>query len=79
MLTFVILEKRLRTARNLQPELLRRRPAGRDRQTDYLEDLGVTAIYFNPIFDSPSNHKYDTADYGVIDDNFGDLAVFQPW
>ena len=44
---------------------------------DYLQDLGVTVIYMNPIFESPSNHKYDTTDFGVIDDNFGDLALFQ--
>ena len=44
---------------------------------DYLQDLGVTVIYFNPIFESPSNHKYDTADYSLIDANFGDLALFQ--
>ena len=30
---------------------------------DYLRDLGVQAIYFNPLFVSPSNHKYDTQDY----------------
>jgi len=34
---------------------------------DYLEDLGVEAIYFNPLFLSPSNHRYDTQDYGHID------------
>ena len=44
---------------------------------DYLESLGVTVIYLNPIFESPSNHKYDTTDYSVIDNNFGDLALFQ--
>lgn len=44
---------------------------------DYLEELGVTVLYFNPIFESPSNHKYDTTDFSVIDDNFGDLALFQ--
>jgi len=44
---------------------------------DYLQDLGVSVIYFNPIFESPSNHKYDTTDYALIDDNFGDLALFQ--
>ena len=44
---------------------------------DYLQDLGVTVIYFNPIFESPSNHKYDTTDYSLIDDNFGDLILFQ--
>jgi glycosidase len=44
---------------------------------DYLDDLGVTAIYLNPIFESPSNHKYDTKDFLQIDDNFGTLALFQ--
>lgn len=34
---------------------------------DYLQDLGVEAIYFNPLFVSPSNHKYDTQDYDYID------------
>ncbi len=34
---------------------------------DYLQDLGVEAIYFNPLFLSPSNHKYDTQDYDYID------------
>jgi len=46
-------------------------------QLDYLQDLGVTVLYFNPIFESPSNHKYDTTSYEVIDDNLGDLATFQ--
>ncbi|MBN1261758.1 MAG: hypothetical protein JXB35_13865, partial [Anaerolineae bacterium] len=44
---------------------------------DYLQSLGVTALYLNPIFESPSNHKYDTTDFSIIDDNFGDLALFQ--
>lgn len=34
---------------------------------DYLKSLGVEAIYFNPLFVSPSNHKYDTQDYSHID------------
>ncbi len=34
---------------------------------DYLKDLGVEAVYFNPLFVSPSNHKYDTQDYCYID------------
>ncbi len=33
----------------------------------YLRDLGVEVIYFNPIFVSPSNHKYDTQDYEHVD------------
>lgn len=43
----------------------------------YLKSLGVTVIYLNPIFESPSNHKYDTADYSKIDPHFGDLTTFQ--
>lgn len=46
-------------------------------ELDYIDALGVTAIYLNPIFESPSNHKYDTTDFFVIDDNFGILATFQ--
>ncbi len=38
---------------------------------DYLKDLGVDVIYFNPIFVSPSNHKYDIQDYDYIDPHIG--------
>ncbi len=38
---------------------------------DYLRDLGITAIYFNPLFESPSLHKYDATMYHHIDNNFG--------
>ena len=38
---------------------------------DYLSDLGVEVIYFNPLFVSPSNHKYDIQDYDYIDPHFG--------
>ena len=38
---------------------------------DYLQDLGVEVIYFNPLFVSPSNHKYDTQDYDYIDPHVG--------
>ncbi len=38
---------------------------------DYLKNLGITAIYFNPLFESPSHHKYDTGMYHHIDNNFG--------
>lgn len=41
---------------------------------DYLEDLGVEVIYFNPLFVSPSNHKYDIQDYDYIDPHYGKLA-----
>ncbi len=40
---------------------------------EYLEKLGVEVIYFNPIFVSPSNHKYDTQDYDYIDPHFGKI------
>ncbi|MBQ3545325.1 MAG: alpha amylase N-terminal ig-like domain-containing protein [Lachnospiraceae bacterium] len=41
---------------------------------DYLEDLGVEVIYFNPMFVSPSNHKYDIQDYDYIDPHFGKIV-----
>ena len=41
---------------------------------DYLQDLGVEVIYFNPLFVSPSNHKYDIQDYDNIDPHFGKLV-----
>ncbi|AZK47414.1 alpha-glycosidase [Paenibacillus lentus] len=39
---------------------------------DDLSDLGINAIYFTPLFTSPSNHKYDTVDYKNVDPQFGD-------
>ena len=47
------------------------------KKLPYLKELGVNTIYFNPIFDSVSNHKYDTADYKNIDRMFGDNALFE--
>lgn len=41
---------------------------------DYLQDLGVDVIYFNPLFVSPSNHKYDIQDYDYIDPHFGKIV-----
>ncbi len=38
---------------------------------DYLKELGVTAIYFNPIFAARSNHKFDHRDYKQVDPHFG--------
>jgi len=43
----------------------------------YLSDLGVTAIYFNPIFDGGSNHGYDTQDYYSIDKYYGSLGEWK--
>ena len=45
--------------------------AGVYKKLDYLQDLGVEVIYFNPLFVSPSNHKYDSQDYDYIDPHFG--------
>lgn len=44
---------------------------GITEKLDYLNDLGINAIYLTPIFQSPSNHKYDTIDYETIDEMFG--------
>lgn len=44
------------------------------QKLDYLQYLGVDVIYFNPLFVSPSNHKYDTQDYDYIDPH---LAVIE--
>ena len=41
---------------------------------DYLKSLGVEAIYFNPIFVSPSNHKYDAQDYEHIDPHYAKIV-----
>ena len=57
-------------------EALQHRRYGGDLQgvlnkLDYLKDLGITAIYFNPLNDAPSLHKYDARNYHHIDVNFG--------
>ncbi len=41
---------------------------------DYLQDLGIDVIYFNPLFVSPSNHKYDIQDYDYIDPHIGKIV-----
>ena len=51
---------------------------------DYLQSLGVEVLYLNPIFVSPSTHKYDTQDYDHIDPHFGRIvddggAVLDRW
>lgn len=40
----------------------------------YLQELGVEVIYFNPLFVSPSSHKYDIQDYDHIDPHFGKIV-----
>lgn len=43
------------------------------QQLAYLKELGINAIYLNPIFQATSNHKYDTIDYFKIDSQFGTI------
>lgn len=65
--------------KNGEPALWRhilRRRYGGDLQgildrLDYLDSLGINAIYLNPVFEAPSLHKYDGATYHHIDPNFG--------
>lgn len=47
------------------------------KKVGYLHELGVTAIYFNPIFEASSSHRYDTGDYKKIDPMFGDEEIFK--
>jgi len=44
---------------------------------DHLTELGVTAIYFTPVFEATTNHKYDTQDYMKVDKHFGDNALLK--
>jgi cyclomaltodextrinase len=50
--------------------------AGIRSRISYLRSLGVNAIYFNPIFKSPSNHRYDASDYKLVDPEFGTNAEY---
>lgn len=50
---------------------------GVEMKLPYLKELGVTCIYLNPIFESHSNHRYDTADYMKIDPLLGTEADFR--
>ncbi|KGX91555.1 alpha-amylase [Pontibacillus halophilus JSM 076056 = DSM 19796] len=44
---------------------------------DYLQSLGVTVLYLNPIFEAESNHRYDTGDYHRIDNLLGSKEDFE--
>lgn len=50
---------------------------GVQNKLDYLQELGVTTIYFNPVFQANSNHRYDTSDYMKIDPFLGDEKDFE--
>ena len=57
---------------------------GVEQKLDYLKELGVEAVYFNPLFVSPSNHKYDTQDYDYIDPHLAVVvndcdSIMQDW
>lgn len=51
--------------------------AGIEKRMGYLRDLGISAIYFNPIFKSPSNHRYEADDYLKVDSQFGTNDEFK--
>jgi len=65
----------LATGRDLKETTQHRRYGGDlmgvMKNLGYLTDLGITAIYFNPLNDAPSLHKYDARNYHHIDINFG--------
>ena len=44
---------------------------------DYLQDLGINAIYLNPIFQAGTNHRYDTRDYFKVDPMLGNMATLK--
>nr|WP_252899218.1 alpha-amylase family glycosyl hydrolase [Lactococcus fujiensis] len=50
---------------------------GITQKIPYLKELGVTAIYLNPIFSATSNHRYDTNDYLAIDTMLGSEVDFK--
>ena len=47
------------------------------QKLDYLQELGVDVLYLNPIFVSPSNHKYDCQDYDHVDPHIGRIVKDQ--
>ncbi|GIP31901.1 glycoside hydrolase family 13 protein [Paenibacillus sp. J2TS4] len=44
---------------------------------EYIQSLGVNAVYFTPLFEANTNHKYDTTDYYRIDPHFGDVSLMK--
>ncbi len=50
---------------------------GVESKLEYLKDLGITTIYFNPIFEAGSNHRYDTSNYMNIDPILGEETDFK--
>lgn len=67
------------TTRDIQRTIVINRRYGGDLkgvrdQIPYLKELGINAVYFNPVFESDSNHKYDTKDYRHVDRHFGPMT-----
>ncbi len=50
---------------------------GVESKLDYLKELGISTIYFNPVFESESNHHYDTGNYHKIDPILGTNEEFK--
>ncbi len=50
---------------------------GVERQLGYLKELGITAIYFNPVFQAESHHKYNATSYIHIDDRYGVKGAYE--
>jgi len=50
--------------------------AGVEQHLNYLNDLGISTVYFNPVFVGPSNHRYETSDYFKVDPTFGTNQEF---
>ncbi len=50
---------------------------GAAEKLDYIASLGVTTVYLSPVFESVSNHKYDTGDYMKVDSMFGGDAALK--
>ena len=51
--------------------------SGIQEKLDHLRELGVTALYLNPIFEAASNHRYDTGDYTKVDAMLGGEEAFR--
>ncbi len=51
---------------------------GLEAKLPYLRELGVTALYLNPVFESESNHKYNATNYVHIDQHFGTKGDYEP-
>ncbi len=66
-----------RTGANAADDFFGGNLRGVEEKLEYIRSLGVTVIYFNPIFASRSNHKYDVADYTLIDPSFGTEEDFR--